>query len=112
MEHSEKTPFFSGEVIINPRGSSISHAVEGDSVLLIGPYHWADTNGDHVIDDGETLQASDSVEEMDKLHLNWDLIETIWDAGHYRWSPEQNTFLPERRNPPQNGYYSQPSTSD
>ncbi len=87
---------FTGEVILNPRGSGVTYRVSGDREVLVGPYHWADANGDRVIDDGETLAASDSIDEMEKLHLSWETIEKIWDAGRYRWDPDRKTFVPVR----------------
>ncbi len=87
---------FSGAAIINPRGSGVTYSIDGDSSIQIGPFHWADANGDSIIDDGETLTASDSVDEMEKLHLSWETIEKIWDAGKYKWDPEQGEFIPVR----------------
>ena len=87
---------YSGEAIVNPRGSGVAYPVDGDSKIQIGPFHWADTNGDFIIDDGETLDAADSVDEMEKLHLSWETIEKIWDAGKYTWDPEQKNFIPVR----------------
>jgi len=85
---------FSGEVIINPRGNGVTYAIEGDRQVRRGPYHWADNNGDSVIDDGETLAASNSIDEMANLHLSWETIEKIWDAGRYRWDAERKQFVP------------------
>lgn len=87
---------FTGEVIINPRGSGVTYAVSGDKQVHAGAFHWADDNGDLVIDDSETLAASDSIDEMEKLHLSWEIIEKIWDAGKYRWDAEQKIFQPVR----------------
>ena len=87
---------YSGEAIVNPRGSGVAYPVDGHSKIEIGPFHWADTNGDFTIDDGETLAAADSVDEMEELHLSWETIEKIWDAGKYRWDPEQKDFIPVR----------------
>ena len=84
---------FRGEVIVNPRGSGVSYPIVGDKQVHIGPFHWADENGDFVIDDVETLAASDAIDEMEKLHLSWDLIEKIWDAGKYEWDAEQKIFI-------------------
>ncbi|PLY00623.1 MAG: XRE family transcriptional regulator [Desulfuromonas sp.] len=88
---------FVGEVIVNPRDSSIAYAVSGDQLTKAGPYHWADDNGDSVIDDSETLAASESVDEMAALHLSWETIEKIWDAGGYRWKAAERTFVPVRK---------------
>ena len=87
---------FLGEVIINPRGSGVTYPVSGDQQVHIGPFHWADDNGDFVIDDGETLAASDAVDEMEKLHLSWETIEKIWDAGQYKWDAKQKKFVTVR----------------
>ena len=87
---------FLGEVIINPRGNGVTYPVSGDQQVHIGPFHWADDNGDFVIDDGETLAASDAVDEMEKLHLSWETIEKIWDAGQYKWDAKQKKFVTVR----------------
>jgi hypothetical protein len=55
---------------------------------------WADLNGDNLIDDGEMLQASDTVDEMRGVHINWDLLENIWDAGSYKWDVRKQGFVP------------------
>jgi transcriptional regulator with XRE-family HTH domain len=87
---------FTGEVIVNPRGSGVTYTVYGDKQVHAGPFHWADDNGDLVIDDSETLAAADSIDEMEKLHLSWETIEKIWDAGKYKWDAEQKKFIPVR----------------
>lgn len=87
---------FEGEASVNPRGSGETYAVTGANLLRIGSFHWADDNGDGVIDDGETLAAANSIDEMEDLHLNWDIIEKIWDAGRYRWDAEHRAFVPVR----------------
>lgn len=87
---------FLGEVIVDPRGSGQSKIVGGGNVVGVDYYHWADSDGDRVIADWEVLRASDTVDEMSETHLDWDIIEDIWDAGGYRWDPEQRRFLPER----------------
>jgi transcriptional regulator with XRE-family HTH domain len=87
---------FSGELIVNPRDGGVTHPVAGDDKVHIGPFHWADDNGDLVIDDGETLAASESIDEMVNLHLSWETIEKIWDAGRYRWDAEARKFIPLR----------------
>ena len=87
---------FSGEVIVNPRGSSITYDVTGSMFTAVGPYHWADVDGDSVIDDSETLAASESIDEMAGLHLSWETIEKIWDAGQYSWLADEKKFIPVR----------------
>lgn len=93
LEENEQFTF-SGEVIINPRGSGVTYSINGNRLVKAGAYHWADDNGDFVIDDGETLDASNSIDEMEGLHLSWETIEKIWDAGRYKWDAEQKRFIP------------------
>ena len=88
---------FSGEIVANPDGRSAPSSLSGDDRLQIGPYQWADQNGDNVIDDGEMLQASDTVDEMKGVHMDWKLLENIWDAGGYRWDAGHKRFVPEKK---------------
>ncbi|PLX82855.1 MAG: XRE family transcriptional regulator [Desulfuromonas sp.] len=85
---------FRGEVVANPNGSSAPAQVEGMSLLRTAPYLWADLNGDSVVDDSEMLQASDTVDEMKGVHLDWKLLESIWDAGSYSWVQKKQRFVP------------------
>ncbi len=88
---------FRGEVVahLNGRGGSVS--VAGAQQVRTAPYIWADLDGDGVIDDGEMLQASDAFDEMEGVRLDWSELETIWDAGRYRWDPETGEFHPVLR---------------
>lgn len=88
---------FKGEVVASPDGSNAPAPVGGAFRLRIAPYHWADQNGDDIIDDGEILQAYDIVDEMKGVHLDWKLLKNIWDAGGYRWDKERRRFVPEKR---------------
>ncbi len=90
---------FTGEAIVNPDGGNRSAEVTGDLQVAIAPYHWADLDGDQRVDDSEMLQASNTVDEMTGVHLDWDLLENIWDAGAYKWSPELMRFTPLRHAP-------------
>lgn len=84
----------SGELIANPEGQRSSALVQSVGVMQIQPYHWADKNGDWVIDDLEILELSDLTEEAQSLHLDWDLIESIWEIGGYRWDHDKKQFIP------------------
>jgi transcriptional regulator with XRE-family HTH domain len=84
----------SGELIANPNGRRFAVALQDVGSMQVEPLHWADTNGNQIIDDLEILEVSDLVDEAGKLHLEWDLIEKIWDAGGYRWNEKKNRFVP------------------
>ncbi len=84
----------SGELIANPDGQRTSTVVESVRSMTIAPYHWADTNGDGVIDDMEILEVSDLTDEANNLHVDWDLIESIWEAGGYKWRKDIKQFVP------------------
>lgn len=91
------TGSFSGEVVANADGHDSLATVGGDARVALAPYLWADLNGDGSISDGEMLEASDTVEDMSGVHLDWRQLETIWDAGSYRWDKEKKLFLPRRQ---------------
>ena len=87
---------FSGEIIANPDGSSVPASVNGDNRTRIARFLWADQNGDQTVDDAEMLQASDTLDQMRGIHLDWAALEEIWDAGSYNWDPKKERFLPVR----------------
>jgi transcriptional regulator with XRE-family HTH domain len=91
--------FFSGEVVLSSNDRNPSTSLFGDRQMKIARYQWADQDGDYRIDDGEMLQASDIVEEMKGVHIDWKLMEKIWDSGSYFWDEEGQRFLP-RKLPP------------
>lgn len=91
---------FSGEVVANPNGRSEPMPVNGTTQLSVAPFIWADLNGDQVVDDAEMLMASDTIDEMKGVHLDWNQLEKIWDAGGYRWEEERQHFMPYRPSTP------------
>ena len=34
------------------------------------------------------------VEEMTGVHLDWELVDNIWDAGSYQWDEKTKKFIP------------------
>jgi transcriptional regulator with XRE-family HTH domain len=84
----------SGELIANPDGRRYEVALQNVGAMRVEALHWADTNGNQIIDDLEILEVSDLVDAAGKLHLDWDLIEKIWDAGGYQWDEKKNQFVP------------------
>ncbi len=88
----------SGELIANPDGRRFEVALQNVGTMEVQALHWADTNGNHIIEDLEILEVSDLATAAGKLHLEWDLIEKIWDTGGYQWDEEENQFVPLRPN--------------
>lgn len=90
---------FSGELVTKGDGKNRSSLVGGTDGTNIAPFIWADVNRDGVIDDAEMLEASDLFDEMSGVHLDWGFLESIWDAGHYRWVEKQHSFQPVATGP-------------
>ncbi|MBN1142444.1 MAG: helix-turn-helix transcriptional regulator [Deltaproteobacteria bacterium] len=88
---------FRGSVIAAPDRRMSPKPVEGDRVMRIHPFLWADLNGDNQIDDKEMLEASKVSEEMKNVHLDWSILQSVWDAGGYSFDPETHTFVPARK---------------
>jgi transcriptional regulator with XRE-family HTH domain len=86
----------SGELIANPDGSRFEVTLQDVGTMRVEALHWADTNGNKIIEDLEILEVSDLIDAAGKLHLDWDLIENIWDAGGYQWDEQKNRFIPVR----------------
>lgn len=89
-------PDFAGEIIVNPDGRSRQIPVGGEAKIEVAPILWADLNGDMVVDDGEMLEASDTVDEMKGVHMDWEALEKIWDAGGYGWDDKKKGFVPRK----------------
>jgi len=85
-----------GELIANPEGQRSVAVVQSFGEMQVKPVHWADKNGDFVIDDLEILEVSDLTEEAKTLNLDWDLLDEIWEAGAYKWQIEKKQFVPVR----------------
>jgi len=93
----EKVHQFHGEAIVSVERGQQSIPVTGMEDIQVGPILWADVNGDNVIDDAEMLQASYLVDEMKGVHIDWQMLERLWDAGHYRWDAAKEDFVPVRK---------------
>jgi len=90
---------FQGEIIIGNERSQASVAVLGTTSVKVAPVHWADSDGDRQIDDVEMLQASYTIEDMAGVHIDWNALERLWDAGSYEWNSQSGVFVPVRRKP-------------
>ncbi len=85
---------FRGEIVAATGASQQAAPVQGAQRVAVASFHWADQNGDGRIDDGEMLQASDTVDEMVGVHIDWSALERLWDAGGYRWDSGRGRFVP------------------
>ncbi|BCA79423.1 helix-turn-helix transcriptional regulator [Desulfuromonas sp. AOP6] len=90
------TADFSGDIVANSDNRQTPASILGQTSVEIGPFQWADLDGDQTIDDSEILRAYDMVEEMTGVHLDWEIVDTIWDAGSYRWEEKTKEFIPVR----------------
>jgi transcriptional regulator with XRE-family HTH domain len=91
---------FNGELIANPDGQRYAQPLDSSGTMVVRQLHWADKDGNRIIDDHEILEVSEILDQIGQLHLDWDLLEEIWDAGGYRWNPVKERFEPQRPPPP------------
>ncbi len=61
---------------------------------MVAKIHWADLNGDGLIDDDEMLDASYLSENMPNLPLDLDAVEELWIEEQYYWNDELLRFVP------------------
>ncbi len=93
VEASGKVPV-SGSLVANYSGRQSQIEIPSIGQLKIAPYHWADSDGNNIIDDMEILSVSDYAEEAGDELVGWDQLEQLWEAGHYRWDMNQEKFIP------------------
>ena len=82
---------FSGTLSIN-NGSADTLPIGGDQEILLGKYHWADSNSDNIISDSEILTVYDLYSDLKGLKLDMDMIEEIWLGSGYRWNRQTGMF--------------------
>jgi len=90
---------FQGEVVASREGSQSAIPVQGESSVRVAPVHWVDANGDGRIDDAEMLEGSFTIEDMSGVHIDFDDLENLWDAGSYRWDKVKGVFIPDPDRP-------------
>ncbi|RMF47803.1 MAG: hypothetical protein D6751_01880, partial [Deltaproteobacteria bacterium] len=88
---------FSGEVVLKGDNGEGESLVGGESVITVRPVLWPDVDANGIVDDAEILAASDVYEEMKGVHLDWNFLEAVWDAGSYRWLAKKRRFEPVKR---------------
>ena len=90
---------FQGEIVASTQGSQFAVPVQGESKIVVAETHWADSDSNGRIDDGEMLEASFTIEDMAGVHIDWNDLEKIWAAGSYVWNKKQGKFVPESPEP-------------
>ncbi|MDY0190982.1 MAG: helix-turn-helix transcriptional regulator [Desulfuromonas sp.] len=87
-------PSFDGGVVVRNTADSAREELIGVNQLVIAHIHWADLNGDGLIDDDEMLEAASLSEDMPSLPLDLDSVEDLWIEEYYHWSDKLNNFIP------------------
>jgi transcriptional regulator with XRE-family HTH domain len=92
-EPAGKELLIDGEIVLRSVGVKRNEPISGKNAIRIGPYHWADGNGDGRIDDDEIMPAYYVCEDMKGLGLDWKTIEDIWSAKGYRWESQRGFMV-------------------
>lgn len=90
---------FQGEIVASREGNQSAVPIQGESNITVAPVHWVDADGNGQIDDGEMLEGSFVIEDMAGVHIDWQDLEEIWDAGSYAWDDKQGKFIPQSGQP-------------
>jgi len=93
---------FDGAVVVHTATGNVREALIGANQLVVAHIHWADLNGDGIIDDDEMLEAASLGEAVPSLPLDLDSVEELWIEEHYHWSEQENKFLPTITTNPEN----------
>jgi transcriptional regulator with XRE-family HTH domain len=83
---------FSGSIILQDGDQPHAAPVGGQQQTIIAGKHWADRNGDNMIDDTEIMPAYYLTEEFKGFNLDWKEIETIWNSRSYHWDMQTRTM--------------------
>lgn len=87
-EHRQYT--FSGTISTANETENI--AVSGNDTVQIGPYHWADKDGDNRISDQEILTVLDYYSGIDNFVIDIEFIEKMWLGSTYSWDENTRTI--------------------
>lgn len=80
---------FSFEGTISTATKDETIQVSGASTIQLGPFHWADTDGDNIISDQEILTVFDYYSGIDDFTVDIEFIEKMWLGSKYTW--DENT---------------------
>ncbi len=84
---------FDGELIAHTATGRNRCELIGADKLVVAKIHWADLNGDGLIDDDEMLDASYLSENMPNLPLDLDAVEELWIEEQYHWNDKLLRFM-------------------
>lgn len=84
---------FVGTIVISRTERNSTQTIRGDNRIKMAGRHWADGNGDGVIDDTEIMPAYYLTEEMKDFGLDWKTIEIIWSGKGYRWDSVTRQYV-------------------
>jgi len=90
---------FQGDIIASREGNQSAIPIQGESKMTVAPFHWADSDGNGRIDDGEMLEGSFTIEDMAGVHLDWHDLEMLWDGESYQWDARKKQFVPKAQKP-------------
>lgn len=79
--------------LVSGRRRSEEVAVRGGLTTTISPFHWADDNQDHRLDDAELLAVFELLPQAEALGINLEEIKTIWAGSGYRWDGQQGRVV-------------------
>lgn len=80
---------FSGNIAVS-QDSENARNVVGNDTITIGVFHWADSDSDGTLNDKEMLAVHDQFSGTEKLGIDVDLIEKIWQGAGYRWNAKKS----------------------
>jgi transcriptional regulator with XRE-family HTH domain len=66
--------------------------VAGNNSILLGAFHWADTDQDGRINDNEILAVHERYKEIEGIDVDIQTIEAIWLGSGYSWNPKTKSF--------------------
>lgn len=86
IDNSTENSFILDGTIATAGGKDLP--IAGNTRILTGLHHWADTDSDNIISDKEILTVYDKYSEIQGLENEIDFIEEIWLGEGYLWNTE------------------------
>ncbi|MBN2644012.1 MAG: helix-turn-helix transcriptional regulator [Desulfuromonadaceae bacterium] len=85
---------FGGEVVAHATTDRERVGFLGADQLVIARVHWADLDGNLLIDDDEILEAAAIAEGAPRLAVDLDKVESLWVEEGYHWDDPRSAFVP------------------